>query len=68
MLVTDERDYALTYKPGSLLNHDASSSEHGPPRRLPILYWRSKARTSSGNPSWPTRRGTRPLLVLMARD
>ena len=31
------------------------------------LYWRSKARLPTGHPSWPTRQGTSPTLVLGAR-
>jgi hypothetical protein len=31
------------------------------------LYWRSRARLPTRHPSWPTRRGTCPILVLKAR-
>src|SRR3954463_12030419 len=31
------------------------------------LYGRSKARLPTGPASWPTRRGTCPIMVLMAR-
>jgi hypothetical protein len=31
------------------------------------LYWHSRARLPTGHPSWPTRRGTCPDLVLKAR-
>ncbi|HEX8799094.1 MAG TPA: hypothetical protein VF772_10795, partial [Terriglobales bacterium] len=31
------------------------------------LYWRSVARLPTGHPSWPTRWGTCPIMVLEAR-
>src|SRR4051812_23903950 len=39
-------------------HHDAGRS----------LYGRSKARLPTGHASWPTRRGTSPIMVLTARS
>src|ERR1700722_19133941 len=50
----------------SLLSHRLSPPSYGPSRRLPSLYWRSRVRLPTGRPSWPTRRGTRPTLVLQS--
>src|SRR5215217_7479923 len=43
--------------PDDTSRHDAGRS----------LYGRSKARLPTGLASWPTRQGTSPIMVLMAR-
>src|SRR5271165_986085 len=52
---------------GLLTHLSLLSRTHEPPRRLPTLYGRSKARLPTGHSSWPTRWGTSPITVLEAR-
>jgi DDE domain len=33
-----------------------------------ILYWRSRAQLSTEHPSWPTHRGTCPMVVFRAQE
>src|SRR5690349_25127289 len=52
---------------GLLTHRSLLSLTREPPRRLPTLYGRSKARLPTGHSSWPTRQGTSPISVLAAR-
>src|SRR6185503_18895088 len=55
----------LTVSSAMILALQDDTSRHDAGRSL---YGRSKARLPTGHASWPTRRGTCPIMVLMARS